>query len=83
MPGLNCSCGHRIFYGEIPCKDEWLLISDVDFDGLAGLVETEDVYRAMRSLLKCPVCSRLWVFWNGYQDVAQEFIPVPKASPSG
>jgi hypothetical protein len=83
MPGLDCSCGHRISYGEIPCKDEWLLISDVDFDGFSGPVEAEDVYRAMRSLLKCPVCNRLWVFWNGYQDVAQEFIPVPKAGPSG
>jgi len=75
MPGLSCTCGHHILYGEIPCKDEWLLISDVEFDGFSGLVEAEDVYRAMRSLLRCSSCGRLWVFWDGYPGLAQEFLP--------
>jgi hypothetical protein len=75
MPGLDCSCGNRIPYGDIPCQDEWLIISDADFDSFSGQVDTEELYRAMKSILRCPVCGHLWVFWNGYQDVAQEFIP--------
>lgn len=80
MPTLNCACGHRISYSAIPSPDEWLLISDVEFDSFSGMVDAEDIYRAMKSLLKCPVCGRLWVFWNGYQDVAQEYVP---ATPHG
>jgi hypothetical protein len=76
MPALDCSCGHRILYGEIPCRDEWLIISDMNFDSFSGKVDAEEVYSAMRSLLKCPVCEHLWVFWNGYHDVAQEFASV-------
>jgi hypothetical protein len=75
MPGLDCKCGHRISYGEIPSKDEWLFISDVDFDTFAGQVDAEQVYRAMRSFLKCPVCGRLWFFWNGFQQPAEEYLP--------
>jgi len=77
MPGLSCSCGHRISYGEIPCKDEWLIISDVVFDAFTRAVDAEELYRAMRSILKCPICGHLWVFWDGYQEAAQEFVPRP------
>ncbi len=77
MPGLSCSCGHRISYGEIPCRDEWLIISDVVFDAFTGAVDAEELYRAMRSILKCPICGHLWVFWDGYQEAAQEFVPRP------
>jgi hypothetical protein len=75
MPGLDCKCGHRIAYGEIPCEDEWLFISDVDFDKISGMVNSEELYRSMHSFLKCPVCGRLWVFWNGYKEPAEEYLP--------
>lgn len=75
MPHLTCSCGNRISYGEIPCPDEWLFISDVDFDAFAGQVDSEVVYRSMRSFLRCPICGHLWIFWGGYQAAAQEFEP--------
>lgn len=75
MPGLNCACGHRISYGEIPCRDEWLFISDAAFDSFSGRVDSEKVYRAMQGFLKCPKCGRLWVFWNGYEKPPQEYLP--------
>ncbi len=66
MPALACTCGHRIGYGQLPCADEWLLIADTAFDGLTGAIETDDLYRRMDHLLKCPACGRLWVFWDGF-----------------
>lgn len=77
MPAYECKCGHRISYGEIPCKDEWLFVSDVDFDGFAGQVDAEDVYRKMRSFLLCPACGRLWIFWSGYEHEPKEYLPPP------
>jgi len=77
MPSIVCSCSYRISYSAIPCPDEWLFISDCDFDRFTGLVDAEDVYRATQSLLRCPECGRLWVFWNGFKQPPQEFIPVP------
>jgi hypothetical protein len=62
-------------YGDIPCPNEWLFISDADYDAFFGQVDAEAIYRAMKSFLNCPECGRLWVFWNGYQGVAQEFVP--------
>jgi hypothetical protein len=79
MPSFNCSCGHRISYGEIPCKDEWLFISDTDFDSFAGLVDAEKVYSAMRSFLRCPSCRKLWFFWEGFGKEPQGFAPIASA----
>ncbi len=76
MPGLNCKCGHRISYGEIPCRDEYLFISDTEFAPYWDEMDVDKLYKAMNGFLKCPSCGRLWVFWNGYQDTAEEFIPV-------
>lgn len=66
MPSMVCKCGHRIIYGEIPCHDEWLIISDEAFDRFVDMVDAEEVYRAMRSMLLCPFCRRLWVYWDGF-----------------
>jgi hypothetical protein len=76
MPGLNCKCGHRIGYGTIPCSDEYLFISDTEFAPYWDEMGVDKLYKAMKGFLKCPVCGRLWVFWNSYQDVAEEFLPV-------
>lgn len=78
MPGLTCSCGHRINFGEIPCKDEWLFISDVAFDAIVGDVDAEELYRRMRSFLRCPACGSLWVYWNGYEGEPQKFVPMER-----
>lgn len=75
MPSLDCRCGQRIAYGQIPCPDEWLFISDTAFDGFSGQVDAEAVYGAMNSFLKCPNCRRLWVFWNGFSAPPEEYLP--------
>jgi hypothetical protein len=77
MPGLGCKCGYRISYGEIPCSDEYLFISDTEFESHWDKeLDTQKLYEAMNGFLKCPTCGRLWIFWNGYQKAAQEFLPV-------
>jgi hypothetical protein len=55
-------------YGEIPCPDEWLLISDTAYDRFAGMVDAEEVYSAMRHLLLCANCNRLWIYWDGFSE---------------
>lgn len=77
MPSMDCACGHRISFGEIPCKDEWLVIADVDFDAITGPVDAEDLYRRMKRFLKCPSCGRMWFFWDGFSSSPQEYLPVP------
>lgn len=75
MPHLTCQCGTTLRYGEIPCEIEWLLLRDTDFDKLPAAVETEALYRQSNSLLRCPMCARLWVFWEGFQNPPTEYVP--------
>ena len=73
MPNLACTCGATLNYGEIPCPIEWLLFSDSQFDALPPRIETEALYRQAISLLRCPQCARLWVFWKGFGEPPQEY----------
>jgi hypothetical protein len=59
-------CGAMIqSSGPVPNPAEYLLVSDVDFDGFTGFVEAEDVYMAMTHAFRCASCDRLHVFWSG------------------
>ena len=75
MPKLLCKCSAVIHYGEIPSPNEWLLFSDSNFDNFSGMVDAEEVYAVSTSFLKCPKCSRLYVFWEGHQSEPQVFAP--------
>jgi hypothetical protein len=75
VPKLLCECNSIIDYGIIPAKDEWLLISDVEFDQFSGLIDTELLYRNFKPMLKCPVCGRLHIFWDGFQHSPQIYTP--------
>lgn len=68
MPNIKCMCNERISYGSIPCADEWLMISDVEYDNFSDNVDAEVLYNAMTHTLKCPNCQRLLVFWNGFRN---------------
>ena len=68
MPKINCKCGNIISYGEIPNPHEWLIISDVEYDSFSGSIDSEELYKQMKSMLKCEVCGRIWIFWNGFQS---------------
>ena len=74
MPSILCKCGNKIRFGEIPCADEWLLISDVEFDNFIGQVDVEELYKAMTHLLKCPACKRLWLFDKGFASEPTEYL---------
>lgn len=76
-----CNCGEKIRYGEIPCKDEWLCISDQAFDKMSGTIDSEVLYKQMTSILKCAVCGRLWIFWDGFDRPPKAYII--EQSPSG
>ena len=68
MPSINCKCGKKLGYGEIPNSIEWLMISDEAYDKYSGEIDSELLYKEMKSFLKCPNCGRLWVFWDGFQS---------------
>ncbi|GAB3939874.1 hypothetical protein GCM10028805_00800 [Spirosoma harenae] len=67
MPKFSCKCSHIIPIGEIPTPDQWNMISDIEYDSFAGSIDSEQLYSKMKVVLKCPVCGRLYVFWNGWQ----------------
>lgn len=75
MPALNCACGRRLGFGEIPNPIEFLLISETDYDAYSGLVDSEELYRKMASMLKCPTCGRLWIFWQGFAYEPKAYLP--------
>jgi hypothetical protein len=60
MPSMTCKCGHRITYGEIPCRDQWLFISDEAYDKFSGDVDAEDIYRCQQRVENDPPASE----WN-------------------
>ena len=75
MPSMTCKCGQKISFGQIPCPDEWLLVSDVQFNDFGGNVDSEELYRAFHSMFRCPQCDRLWVYWDGLAGVPKEYRP--------
>jgi|CXWL01.1.fsa_nt_gi hypothetical protein len=92
MPAILCKCSRRISLGAIPCEHEWLFINDVEYDKMttspampAGGSDpyrsteediTDVLYRTMRRFVLCPDCGRLWVYWQGYKQEPQEYMPV-------
>jgi hypothetical protein len=74
MPSILCTCGEKLGYGEIPNPIEWLAISDTAYDGYAGNIDAEALYREMKSILECPRCGRLWAFWDGFGKPAKVYV---------
>lgn len=68
MPKFLCKCGHIIPAGEIPTPDQWNIISDVEFDSFPELIDASAFYRQMTIALKCRVCERFYIFWNGWSE---------------
>ncbi len=68
MPGIQCKCGNIIKSNEIPNSNEWLIISDVDYDRYSGKIDAEELYKEMKKLVICQKCKRIWIYWNGYQE---------------
>ncbi|MCP3659277.1 MAG: hypothetical protein GY830_02745 [Bacteroidetes bacterium] len=49
---------------EIPNPNEWLLISDVEYDNFSGQIDSEKLYMKMKTMLVCQKCKRLLIFWS-------------------
>ncbi|GAB3150824.1 hypothetical protein GCM10027161_50360 [Microbispora hainanensis] len=76
MAKIRCRCMYVITTsGEIPNPLEWKIISDSRFDDFEGLVDAEEIYRACTSMFRCPVCGRLWVYWNGFDRDPECYAP--------
>ncbi len=71
MPSIKCKCGKRLDIGTIPNPNEWLAISDVDYDGYSEQVDAEALYEKFTHFLECDNCGRLWFFWNGFNGPAE------------
>ena len=74
MPKLLCKCNTVINYSHIPSLDEWLLISDTEYDHFFGEVDSEELYRRFVHMLKCPTCERLRIFWEGFENPEKVYV---------
>lgn len=79
MPKLLCRCGEVISLSVIPCPFEWRIMSSTKLDTLPDQVDVEEIYRATDTIVRCPKCDRLWVFWDD-AEVATEYARAPSES---
>jgi hypothetical protein len=68
MPSIKCKCGSFVNFSEIPNPNEWVIISDIEFDSFPNNLNKDELYRQMKSMLVCPTCKRILVFWNGFDN---------------
>ena len=62
-------------FGAIPNPIEWLIVSDKVYESFQGTIDAEALYQSMDSILKCPKCGRLWVFWDGFDSEPSCYLP--------
>jgi hypothetical protein len=75
MSSLLCRCGNQIGLELIPNPNEWIAISDEEYDTYSGMIDSEALYKAMKSIYKCSKCGRLWAFWEGASSAPQSYLP--------
>ncbi|WP_324841655.1 hypothetical protein [Actinocrinis sp.] len=76
MAKLRCYCDTIIqTSGGIPNELEWKIISDIEFDRFAGMVNAEEIYSACKSAFRCPTCDRLWIFWRDMEHPPRCYTP--------
>ena len=77
MSRFLCVCGHEIrISGEIPNPDEWLSISDVDYERWSGEIDAEQLYHSFRRAYLCPVSHHLWLFRHGLTGKPKLYAPM-------
>ena len=76
MPKIICKCNEVLDYGNIPSKIDYLFISDIDYDKYEGTIDSEKLYKEMKTFLMCPKCNRIWIFWDGFDKLPSEYRPV-------
>ena len=81
MPKIRCLCNHLIDLGEIPSPNQWMIVSDKNYDELreeatqfADKIDAELLYSKMDMVVKCDKCGRLHIFWDGYDKPATVYL---------
>lgn len=75
MAKFRCSCGYVIrTSGEIPNPDEWLIISDVEYER-QGSIDMDGLYDRMIHAYRCPRSGHLWIFWDGLEGEPSPYTP--------
>ena len=76
MAKLFCTCGRLVrFSGEVPNPREWKLVPDDQLHGHAPRVNVERIALDAASLIRCPDCRRVWIYWKGYDHEPTEYCP--------
>lgn len=75
MPKVSCKCGNVISLSEIPNPNEYLIISDNEFDSYPDLINHDGLYQNMKHILECNACKRLLIYWNGFNKTPQIYLP--------
>ena len=68
MPAYQCKCKSRVSVGEIPCKNQWNFISDLEYDNWHGKIDSEKLLKEMNMFFSCPQCHRVAIFWEGWNE---------------
>lgn len=66
MAKIKCICNNQIWLGEIPSPHQYMIISDSEYDKFHGQIDSEELYMAMKIVVKCDNCGRLHFFWDGF-----------------
>ena len=74
MPKLLCKCGNVIKANDIPNPNQYMIISDTDFEKYSEVKDLYDLYIKMTIVLKCSACHRLWIFWDGFSAPPQPYL---------
>jgi len=73
---FKCPCGEIIrMSGDIPNSEEWLFISDQDFDAVEAAGDPIERYLSFKSLFRCSGCGRVWIFWDGFEAEPTQYVP--------
>ncbi|MCC9042301.1 hypothetical protein LNQ81_06295 [Myroides sp. M-43] len=68
MPKLKCECSEVINLSGVPSRDQYLMIYDEEYDNYSGLIDAEILYNKMTIVVKCPLCSRLYIYNEGFNS---------------
>ena len=50
-----------------------MIISDDDYEKFDNPIDSVKLYLKMTMLVKCPVCGRIYIYWNGFNEEPEVF----------
>lgn len=64
MSKIKCKCDNVIYLSEIPNSNEYLFLSDIEFNEIFIDSDVEKIYLNTKRFYKCTLCERLFIFWD-------------------